>query len=118
METLGQFLKNQRETQGYSLESFSIVTRIHPSVLQKIERDDYQSAPEKVYLKSFLKSYALQLDLNQKEILLRYEDQQDDVQPKKKLFPLKPKEKSPPKSVLIISFLVVLIGLAAFLLTR
>jgi cytoskeleton protein RodZ len=118
METLGQFLKSKRETQGYSLQGFSIATRIHPSVLQKIEKDDYGTAPERIYLKAFLKSYAMQLDLNEKEVLTRFDEQGDEPLPPKKLFPLKPKEKSRPKSILIISFVVVLIGLAAFLLSR
>jgi cytoskeletal protein RodZ len=74
-ETLGQFLKREREFRGISLEKLSGMTRINPSVLKRIEEDNLNAAPQSIYLKSFLKTYASQLGLDTGEILGRYENQ-------------------------------------------
>ena len=75
METLGQFLKREREFRGISLEKLSGMTRINPGVLKRIEEDNLNAAPQSIYLKSFLKTYASQLGLDTGEILGRYESQ-------------------------------------------
>lgn len=63
----GKDLKNLRESLGIELEDIFQATKISPTTLQAIEKDDLANLPPKVYLKSFLKSYAeaLQLDANQ-----------------------------------------------------
>lgn len=124
METLGQFLKREREFRGISLENLSGLTRINPGVLKRIEEDDLGTAPQSVYLKSFLKTYAGQLGLDPREILNRYADQALEKSPRDlKPDPLKPDPNDSegglrPLVFLIPLVLAALITLAIFLLKR
>ena len=62
----GEDLKNLRESQGLQLQDIHRITKISPTVLETIEKDDIAHLPPKIYLKSFLKSYAeiLKVDTN------------------------------------------------------
>lgn len=75
METLGQFLKREREFRGISLDRLAGMTRINVGVLRKIEEDDLGGPSQAIYVRSFLKSYAAQLGLDASEVLRRYEGQ-------------------------------------------
>lgn len=75
METLGQFLKREREFRGISLERLAGMTRINSGVLKKIEEDDFGRTTQAIYVRSFLKSYAGQLGIDASEVLRRYEGQ-------------------------------------------
>ena len=60
----GKDLKYVREFLGIDLEKVYWATKISPTALEAIEKDDIANLPPTIYLKSFLKSYAkiLQLD--------------------------------------------------------
>jgi cytoskeletal protein RodZ len=75
METLGQFLKREREFRGVSIDRLSGMTRINASVLKKIEDNNFGGATQAIYIRSFLKAYAGQLGLDAAEVLSRYEGQ-------------------------------------------
>ena len=75
METLGQFLRREREFRGISLEKLAGMTRINPGVLKKIEENDFGRTAQAIYVRSFLKSYAGQLGLDTGDVLKRYEGQ-------------------------------------------
>ena len=62
----GEDLKNLRESQGLDLQDIHRITKISPTVLKTIEKDDIPNLPPRIYLKSFLKAYAeiLQVDTN------------------------------------------------------
>ncbi len=68
----GQDLKNLRESLGIELEEVFEATKISPTALEAIERDDITNLPPKVYLKSFLKSYAEVLQLDAKQLVEGY----------------------------------------------
>lgn len=68
----GQDLKNLRESLGIALEEVFDATKISPTALEAIERDDITNLPPKVYLKSFLKSYAEVLQLDAKQLVEGY----------------------------------------------
>lgn len=68
----GQDLKNLRESLGIELEEVFEATKISPTALEAIERDDLTNLPPKVYLKSFLKSYAEVLQLDAKQLVEGY----------------------------------------------
>ncbi|MCX5905627.1 MAG: helix-turn-helix domain-containing protein [Deltaproteobacteria bacterium] len=71
-ETIGQYLKRERESRSVSLEELSQGTRMNPSYLEALERDDFQFFPQKEYIEGFLKSYARYLGLETDETLRRY----------------------------------------------
>jgi len=68
----GKDLKNLREALGIELEEIFQVTKISPTALAAIESDDVGNLPPKIYLISFLKSYAEALQLDPKQVVEGY----------------------------------------------
>jgi DnaJ-class molecular chaperone len=68
----GKDLKNLRESLGIELEEIFQATKISPTTLHAIERDDLANLPPQVYLKSFLKSYAEALQLDARQVIAGY----------------------------------------------
>lgn len=75
METLGQLLKREREFRGISLVKLADETRISQKILKGIEEDRVDGAPQEIYLRGFLKTYARHIGLNADEVLARYQGQ-------------------------------------------
>jgi cytoskeleton protein RodZ len=110
-ETLGKYLKNQRESKKISLREVAKNTRVREHLLRAIEEDQYHVLPPATYVKGFLLAYAKYLRLDPNEVLLRYgkvlkgepvtPTPPKPQKPKEKISspePPKPKEKvSPPK---------------------
>jgi cytoskeletal protein RodZ len=96
-ETLGKYLKNQRESKKISLREVANNTRVRERLLKAIEEDQYHLLPTATYVKGFLLAYAKYLKLDSNEILLRYERvlKGEPVTPPP-TEPPKPKEKIPP----------------------
>ena len=108
-ETLGKYLKNQRESKKISLREVANNIRVRENLLKAIEEDQYHLLPTATYVKGFLLAYAKYLKLDSNEVLHRYERvlRGEPVTPppakspktRKKIpptEPLKPKEKIPP----------------------
>jgi len=72
-ETLGKYLKNQRESKRISLREVAKNTRVREHILKAIEEDQYHLLPPITYVKGFLFAYAKYLRLDPNEVLLRYE---------------------------------------------
>ena len=68
----GKDLKNVRESLGIELEEIFQVTKISPTALVAIEKDDVANLPPKIYLISFLKAYAEALQLDPRQIVEGY----------------------------------------------
>lgn len=68
----GRDLKNLRESLDIELEEIFQATKISPTALEAIEKDDIANLPPTIYLKSFLKSYADLLQLDEKKIVEGY----------------------------------------------
>lgn len=71
-DTLGSFLRLQRERQGVSTAELSRVTRIPLASLQAIESDRFDELPGEVFVRGFLKAYAQAVDLLPADVLVRY----------------------------------------------
>ncbi len=96
-ETLGKYLKNQRESKKISLREVANNTRVRQNLLKAIEEDQYHLLPPVTYVKGFLLAYAKYLRIDPNEVLLRYErvlKGEPVTQPPTE--PSKPKEKIPP----------------------
>ena len=72
-ETLGKYLKNQRESKKISLREVAKNTRVREHLLRAIEEDQYHLLPPATYVRGFLLAYAKYLRLDPNEVLLRYE---------------------------------------------
>ena len=73
IETLGSYLKREREQRNVSLREIARHTRVKEHFLKAIEEDQYTLLPTPTYVKGFLISYARYLGLNPDEVLLRYD---------------------------------------------
>ncbi len=96
-ETLGSYLKNQRESKKISLREVSKNTRVREHILRAIEEDQHDLLPAATYVKGFLLAYAKYLRLDPNDVLLRYErvlKGEPVIQPPPQ--PLRPKQKIPP----------------------
>lgn len=72
METLGEYLKKERELKNVSLGEVAKDTRVREHLLRAIEEDQYDLLPAPTYVRGFLFSYAKYLGLDPNDILLRY----------------------------------------------
>jgi cytoskeletal protein RodZ len=76
-ETLGQYLKRERESRNVSLEQLSRATRIGLPLLEALERNDFEFFSQREFILGFLKGYARQLGLDIGEVSGRYQTQSE-----------------------------------------
>ena len=69
MESVGNYLRVQRESQKLSLREISEFTKIKERLLKAIEEDRYELISSPVYLKGFLEAYARCLGIDPNEIV-------------------------------------------------
>ncbi len=73
-DSLGRYLKKEREFRNISLREVAKNTRVKEHILKAIEEDRYPTLPSPTYVKGFLLSYAKYIGLDPNEVLLRYEN--------------------------------------------
>ena len=72
-ETLGKYLRDQRESKKISLREVSKNTRVREYILKAIEENQTDLLPAATYVKGFLLAYAKYLRLDPNDVLVRYE---------------------------------------------
>lgn len=72
MESVGQYLRKQRESKRMSIEEVSRATRVPVASVERIEADQFDELPGEVFVRGFLKSYAQAVGLSADEVLARY----------------------------------------------
>jgi cytoskeletal protein RodZ len=73
METLGQFLKEQRIKSNKSLDEIAQTTRIRKGLLDALEQDKYDLLPPRSYVRGMVKQYAQEVGIDVNEVLDRFE---------------------------------------------
>ncbi len=73
-DTLGQFLKKEREFRKLTQEDVAKFTRYHVSRIQALEEDQHELLPSQPYVKGMLRSVSKYLGLDIHELISRYED--------------------------------------------
>ena len=73
-DTLGQFLKKEREFRKLTQEDVAKFTRYHLSKIQALEEDHHELLPSGPYVKGMLRSIAKYLGLEVQELSSRYEE--------------------------------------------
>ena len=109
VESPGKFLKKERERLNIPLEKVCSFTKIKEHHLKAIEEERYELLPHPLYVKGYLKSYARYLTLDEKDILLQYENYLKSLLPPEP--PVSKPESPPPKKRLIPlspTFLIIL----------
>ena len=89
-ETLGKYLRRERELRKISLRELSKNTRVREYLLTAIEEDRHDLLPSPTFVKGFLNAYAKYIGLDANEIIIRYQrgltgtqDTGPDVNPEK-----------------------------------
>jgi cytoskeleton protein RodZ len=72
MKNIGQTFRQAREEKGWSIEEVSRRTKIHASIIEGIENEDYKKLPPPTYAVGFVKKYARCLELEEKEMVSEY----------------------------------------------
>jgi cytoskeletal protein RodZ len=83
MESLGEYLKRERESQHLTLKEISESTKIREYLLGAIERNQYELLSSPFYVKAFLDAYIRYLGLDPNDIGLRYQQYPENVAPSK-----------------------------------
>lgn len=83
MESIGTYLRRERELRGLSLEEVADTTRIPLRSLEQLEAGDYAELPGDTFVRGFLRAYARAVGLSADEALARYgvEMRAQDVRP-------------------------------------
>lgn len=69
---LGEKLKKERESKGYSIREVSEQIHITPKYIEALEQEDYSVFPSETYVVGFLRSYSEFLGFEPEEIIREY----------------------------------------------
>jgi cytoskeletal protein RodZ len=69
MQSLGQHLKQERETRQVALVELAQITRIPARMLRGLEQDDYANLPADVFVRGYLKAYCRALNIDEVPVL-------------------------------------------------
>lgn len=67
-------LQEKRKELGLTLEQVSQKIKINPDILDKIEKGEFSALPD-LYIRLFIKSYALEMGFDPEEFLRKYEEE-------------------------------------------
>lgn len=98
-ETVGKYLKNQRESKGITLEEIADETKIQKRYLEELENDEFDALPGEAYVKGFLRNYSTALKINSDEVIELYkkmkniskeleENEEDEEENKEEIIPI------------------------------
>jgi cytoskeleton protein RodZ len=79
METIGKYLKRERELRNISLKEVSKATKIRENILRSIEEDRHDLLPTPVFVKGFLIAYGRHIGLDPSDVVLRYESDLKEI---------------------------------------
>ena len=74
MESLGKYLKKERENRKISLKEVAKNIKVREQFLRSVEEDRHDLLPSPTYVKGFLSAYAKYMGLDPNEVILRYEN--------------------------------------------
>ena len=74
METIGTYLRQQREMRNIPLNEVAKATKIALRFLSALETDDLQNLPGPTFAKGFVRSYARAVGLDPEEAMLQMEE--------------------------------------------
>src|SRR5258707_6377504 len=78
MVRLGQRLKEERLSKGFTIEEVAKATKIRPQFITAIEQSNYKQLPSKAYAHGFVKNYISFLELPLRESLAMFRRELDE----------------------------------------
>ena len=73
MSAFGENLRREREMRGVSLEEISFATKISLRFLEAIEREDFSKLPGGIFSRSFIRTYARYLGLDEDRVVAEFQ---------------------------------------------
>jgi cytoskeleton protein RodZ len=73
MSSFGENLRREREMRGVTLEEISAATKISVRFLQCVENEDFAKLPGGIFVRSFIRSYARYLGLDEEALLAEFQ---------------------------------------------
>src|ERR1039458_853562 len=73
MPAFGENLRREREMRGVSLEEISSATKISLRFLEAIEREDFSKLPGGIFSRSFIRTYARYLGLDEERVVAEFQ---------------------------------------------
>ncbi|MGA2987498.1 MAG: RodZ domain-containing protein [Terriglobia bacterium] len=73
MPAFGENLRREREMRGVSLEEISSATKISLRFLEAIEREDFTKLPGGIFSRSFIRTYARYLGLDEERVVAEFQ---------------------------------------------
>ena len=74
-DSIGDYLKTERETRRLSIEEVSNTTRIPRRTLESLEDNRFEDLPSGVFVRGFIKAYASAVDIDADEVLARFDQE-------------------------------------------
>ena len=74
-ETLGRYLKRERETRHVTVEEIALFNGAQKSLVEALEADGFDRFSLRLECRQLVKQYTAYLNLNQTEVLRRFEEQ-------------------------------------------
>ncbi len=74
VENFGLYLKHERELRGVPLEEIAGVTKIHIRFLKALEENHFEELPGEVFIKGYIRSYAITIGSDVDEVLNAYDE--------------------------------------------
>lgn len=115
--SLGEKLRQARESRGITISEVAEQTRIAALYLEGIESDDYRTLPGGIFNKGFVKSFAKHVGIDEQEALQDYarlissQDSSADEGPKIYRPEVLTDDQSSSSSLLTIIFAIIILGL-------
>ncbi|HXW08334.1 MAG TPA: helix-turn-helix domain-containing protein [Vicinamibacterales bacterium] len=79
--TLGPYLRRERERRGLTLRTISESTKVSMALLEGLEADDVSRWPGGIFRRAFVRSYAQCVGLDADEVVRRFEQQHQPPEP-------------------------------------
>ncbi len=78
--SFGEYLRRDRELRDITLPEISAATKVSQRYLEALEKDDDAHLPAAVFIKGFIRNYAIFIGLDPDEALLRYQEQKKSLE--------------------------------------
>ncbi len=116
MESIGQTLRQTRESRGWTIDQVARETNISRQYLEALEEDHYEAFPAEPYILGFLRTYCDHLGLTAEEMINRYRTLRIQEQPAPLEALIKKPTEVPTKLIVTIVGVVVGVVILALLI--
>jgi cytoskeletal protein RodZ len=81
MESLGSYLKRERELRQISVAEVAQTTRIPSRIIVQLESDELEALPADIFVRGYLRAYARAVSLDEGDVLARHQRKPEPERP-------------------------------------